>query len=171
MNGIRNAPPPFFAQIIGNLHMLPTPTVYPIIASRNSNLPPHCPLSDLDVAPCSNSSPLLHGSCSLVIKLVSCSTQVSMKFILLINVKMPTIAGILTFTSMINTTSVSLKAWNIYIYSIFIFMSSINFMLSWVEHEKVLQPQYPDYQYSNCRYPFCWIILTPPSRIDWTIEQ
>ena len=124
INGIRNAPPPFFAQIIGNLHMLPTPTVYPIIASRNSNRPPHCPLSDLDVAPCSNSSPLLHGSYSVVIKLVSCSTQVRMKYILLINVKMPTIVGILTFTSMINTTPESMK--NLH----FHFMSSRNFMLS-----------------------------------------
>ena len=34
-----------------------------------------------------------------VIKLFSCSTQLSMKFSLLINVKMPTIVGILTFKS------------------------------------------------------------------------
>ena len=40
-----------------------------------------------------------------VIKLFSCSTQLSTKFILLINVIMPTIVGILTFISMINTTS------------------------------------------------------------------
>ena len=40
-----------------------------------------------------------------VIKLFSYSTQLSMKFILLINVKMPTIVGILTCISMINTTS------------------------------------------------------------------
>ena len=32
-----------------------------------------------------------------VIKLFSCSTQLSMKFFLLINVKMPTIVGILIF--------------------------------------------------------------------------
>ena len=32
-----------------------------------------------------------------VIKLFSCSTQLSMKFLQLINVKMPTIVGILTF--------------------------------------------------------------------------
>ena len=37
-----------------------------------------------------------------VIKLFSCSTQLRLKFILLINVKMPTIVGILTFMSMIN---------------------------------------------------------------------
>ena len=34
-----------------------------------------------------------------VIKLFSCSIQLSMKFFLLINVKMPTIVGILTFMS------------------------------------------------------------------------
>ena len=37
-----------------------------------------------------------------VIKLFSCSTQLILKFILLINVKMPTIVGILTFISRIN---------------------------------------------------------------------
>ena len=37
-----------------------------------------------------------------VIKLFSCSTQLSLKFILLINVKMTTIVGILTFMSRIN---------------------------------------------------------------------
>ena len=36
-----------------------------------------------------------------VIKLFSCSTQLSLKFILLINVKMPTVVGILTFISRI----------------------------------------------------------------------
>ena len=39
-----------------------------------------------------------------VIKLFPCSTQQRTKFILLVNVKMPTIVGILTFISMINTT-------------------------------------------------------------------
>ena len=38
-----------------------------------------------------------------VIKLFPCSTQLSTKFIQLINVTMPTIVGILTFISMINT--------------------------------------------------------------------
>ena len=45
-----------------------------------------------------------------VITLFSCSTQMSMKFIMLINVKMPTIVGILIFMSMINTASECLKA-------------------------------------------------------------
>ena len=48
-----------------------------------------------------------HGSGPEVIKKISCSTQLSTKFILLINVKMPTIVGILTFISKINTTSES----------------------------------------------------------------
>ena len=48
-------------------------------------------------------------------KTFSFSTQLSTKFILLINVKMPTIVGILTFISMINTTSERLKARNFFI--------------------------------------------------------
>ena len=43
-------------------------------------------------------------------KLFSYSTQLSMEFIMLINVKMPTIVGILTFISMINTTPEGTKA-------------------------------------------------------------
>ena len=45
-----------------------------------------------------------------VIKLFLFSTQLSMKFIILINVKMPSIVGILIFMRMINTTSEHLKA-------------------------------------------------------------
>ena len=44
-----------------------------------------------------------------VIKPFSCSSQ-RVEFIMLINVKMPTIVGILTFISMINTTPEGLKA-------------------------------------------------------------
>ena len=50
-----------------------------------------------------------------VIKLFSYSTQLSTKFIRLINVKILTIVGILTFISMINTTSERLKARNFFI--------------------------------------------------------
>ena len=42
------------------------------------------------------------GSKAEVIKLFLCSTQPRLKFILLINVIMPTVAGILTFISRIN---------------------------------------------------------------------
>ena len=41
----------------------------------------------------------LHTSGPEVIKLFSCSTQLSMNFFLPINVKMPTMVGILTFMS------------------------------------------------------------------------
>ena len=60
------------------------------------------------------------------------STQLSMKFILFINVKMPTTVGILTFISRINTISdISvLKQEMVLFFSISIFMSSGNFMLS-----------------------------------------
>ena len=48
------------------------------------------------------------------IKLFLCSTQLTSKFILLINVKLPTIVGILTFISMINTTTERLNARNFF---------------------------------------------------------
>ena len=50
-----------------------------------------------------------------VIKLFPCSTLLSTKFILPINVKMPTIVGILTFISMINTPPDRLQARNFFI--------------------------------------------------------
>ena len=66
-----------------------------------------------------------------VIKLFSCSTQLSMKFFLLINVKMPTIVGILTFVNRKNNIlglSESEKKLNFLIF--FILMSIQNFMLN-----------------------------------------
>ena len=62
-----------------------------------------------------------------VIKLFSYSTQLSMKFILLINVKMPTIVGILTLISMINTTSEGLKAKSFFICQYFSFYEQLKF--------------------------------------------
>ena len=56
-----------------------------------------------------------------VFYIFTCSTQVSMKFILLINVKMPTIVGILTFISRINTTPESFKSRNAFIFQGFNF--------------------------------------------------
>ena len=50
-----------------------------------------------------------------VIKLFSCSTQLNIKFIMLINVKKPTIVGILIFMSMINTTPEHLIARKVFI--------------------------------------------------------
>ena len=60
-----------------------------------------------------------------VIKLFSCSTQLSTKFIQLINVKIPTIVGILTFSSMINTTSERLKARDFFICQYFSFYDQL----------------------------------------------
>ena len=57
----------------------------------------------------------------------SCSTQLSMKYIMLILVKMPTIVGILTFISMINSTSRSLKARKVYIFQHFSFYEQLVF--------------------------------------------
>ena len=51
----------------------------------------------------------LHTPVLKVIKLFSCSAQLRLKFILLINVKMPTIVGILTFISRINYRHLSSK--------------------------------------------------------------
>ena len=62
-----------------------------------------------------------------VIKLFSCSTQLSMKFILLINVKMPTIVGILTFISRINTASKNFKARKIFNFQHFSFYEQLKF--------------------------------------------
>ena len=59
-----------------------------------------------------------------VTKLFSYSTQLSTEFILLINVKMPTIVNILTIISMINTTSKRLKTRNSSIVGILVLTSS-----------------------------------------------
>ena len=60
----------------------------------------------------------------------------SMKCIILINVKMSTIVDILIFSSMIKTSSQSLKAKKVFIFQHFSFYAQLNFMLSWVEHGK-----------------------------------
>ena len=70
---------------------------------------------------------LLNKSGPEVTNLFSCSTQLSMKFILLINVKMPTIVGILTFIGMINTTSERHKARNFVIFQYFSFYEQLKF--------------------------------------------
>ena len=62
-----------------------------------------------------------------VIKLFSYSTQLSTKFIMLINVKMPTIVGILTFISMINTISERHQARHFFICQYFSFYEHLKF--------------------------------------------
>ena len=68
-----------------------------------------------------------------VIKLFSCSTQLRIKFILLINVKMPTIVDILTFINRINTPSESLKGRKSFVFGYFSFYQQLKFhaQLSW----------------------------------------
>ena len=53
--------------------------------------------------------------------LFSCPTQLGMKLIMLMNVKMSTIVDILTFISMINTTE-SLKAMSFFSIKVLVFM-------------------------------------------------
>ena len=57
----------------------------------------------------------------------SCSTKLRTKSILLINVKMPTIVGILTLISMINTTSKRLKARHFFFCRHFSFYEQLKF--------------------------------------------
>ena len=57
----------------------------------------------------------------------SCSTQLSMNLIMLINVKMPTIVGILGFMSMIDAVSERLKAINFFICRYFSFYEQLKF--------------------------------------------
>ena len=66
------------------------------------------------------------------IKHFSCSTQLNIEFILLINVWVPTLVCILTFISMINTSE-RLKARNIFICLYFSFYEQLKFsaQLSW----------------------------------------
>ena len=62
-----------------------------------------------------------------VIKLFSYSTQLSTKLILLINVKMHTIVGILTFISKDKTASESFKARKIFIFQHFTINEQLKF--------------------------------------------
>ena len=71
------------------------------------------------------------SSCRSGLKVIiffSYSTQLSTKLILLINVKMSTIVGILTFISMMNTTSERLKARNFFICRYFSFYEQLKFL-------------------------------------------
>ena len=65
-----------------------------------------------------------------VINVFSCSTQLSMKFFLLTNVKMPTIVGILTIMSRKNSNLGLYESEKAEFLDIFILMSFSNFMLN-----------------------------------------
>ena len=74
---------------------------------------------------------------SAVIKLFSYSTRLSTNFILLINVKMPTRVGILTFIGKIYTTYERLKARHLFIFRYFSFYEQVKFR-SQLSMKKVL---------------------------------
>ena len=67
------------------------------------------------------------SSGSEVINSFSCSIQLSTEVFLLINVKMPTIVDILTFISMLNTTSERLKARNFLVFRNLSFYEQLKF--------------------------------------------
>ena len=65
-----------------------------------------------------------------VIKLFQCSTQLSMKFFLLINVKMPTTVGILTFMSQKNSIIILSEPGKKLIFLIFFYLSAFKISCS-----------------------------------------
>ena len=85
-----------------------------------------CGVGAIVLGHCTNPLAEEDRSCTEVIELFPCSTQLSTIFILLINVKMPTIVGILTFISMINTTSERLKLRSFFICRYFNFRAQLS---------------------------------------------
>ena len=65
----------------------------------------------------------------MLIKFDKCSSQMNMKLIMPTNVKMPTIVGILTCISMINTTFASLKLRLVFSFQHFSFYEVFDFIL------------------------------------------
>ena len=99
-------------------------TLYWVAKGQNSSFPLSI-ISDIAIFHRHAYYCFLYKTGPEVIKLCPCSTQLSTKFILLINVKMPTIVGILTFISRINTSYESLKAINTYLFQRFSFYEQL----------------------------------------------
>ena len=99
----------------------------------------------------------LRTPCSIpgpeVIKLFSCSP--SMEFFLLINIKMPTIVGILTFMSRKNSILGLYEPEKCCVSRYFYTYEYLNFMLNWLEHEKSFITSGPG-PTAYFRFPFCW---------------
>ena len=87
------------------------------------------------------------GSSNEVIKLFSCSTQLSTKFHLLIKAKIPTNEEVSCFKSLRCCIIILINVKMTTNIGIFTFMSRINFMLSGVEHEKSFITSGPVHQY------------------------
>ena len=90
-----------------------------------------------------------------VIKLFSCSTQLSTKFVLLKNVKMPTIVGILIFISMIHTTSERLKASHFFICRYCSFVEQLKYCAQLSEHENSFITSGPGAKIPGLLYVIC----------------
>ena len=84
-NGSRKAAPPLRTQTIGNLHIDPMPTVYPIIARRNSTLLAQVS-RDLSSFP-SDSDRKLSRSDDVLISLAETEIKFRFRFFLLIQLK------------------------------------------------------------------------------------
>ena len=107
-----------------------------------------------------------------VIKHFSCSTQLSMKFFLLINIKMPTIVGILTFMSGKNSIlgfSEPIQSW-IYWYMYFYTYEHLKFhaKLSWARKKFYNLGAWSKVS-TSCCWLFCcltalWYNISVPGR-------
>ena len=93
-----------------------------------------------------------------VIKLFSCSTQLRMKFSLLINMKMPTTVGIFIFISREKFMLGYVLQERIAIVS----SLRTNFMLSWVEHETSFITSGPDLNYFYSSETWLLILMQLP---------
>ena len=101
-----------------------------------------------------------------VIKLFPCSTQLSTKFILLTNVKMPTLVGILTFIRKINTTSERLRGRNFFICRYLSFYEHLKFhaQLSWAWKKLFYLGAWSAIVLYECQwYLEVWCTCTKPS--------
>ena len=95
---------------------------------------------------------MFHKSWPQGYKTSSCSTQLSIKFILLINVKMPTTVGILTFISRINTASESFKARKSFIFYNFTLYEPLKF------HAQLSSVQKKFYNLRACYLIACFLL-------------
>ena len=80
-----------------------------------------------------------------IIKLFSCSTQLSMKFVLLINLKLLIFENSVLLNIAEHEISLLISIKMPTIVDIFILISRENFMLSWIEHEKSFTTSGPDF--------------------------
>ena len=73
----------------------------------------------------------------IMLNIIMLINVIMWNIIMLINVKMPTFVGILTYIIMMNTSTMSLKARKVFIFSIIVFMNIWYFMLSLAEYGQV----------------------------------